>query len=86
MSFQDRVRLAHHYDTWSAKTTLTTVSDSHSLLSGMRALDIANALDGYDMFSVNADDGCKAGVDRGMVYLPSSRIDLRDDLYIYCQR
>jgi hypothetical protein len=68
--------MAHHYDTRSAETTLTAVSDSHSLLSGMRALDIANPLNGYDVFSVNADDGCKAGVDRGMVYIPSSRVDL----------
>lgn len=77
--------MAHHYDTWSAETTLTAIPDSHSLLSGMRAFDIANPLHCYDVFPVNADDGGKAGVDRGMVYLPSSRVDLRDNLYIYCQ-
>lgn len=81
--FQEIVSMAHHYDTRSAETTLTAIPDSHSLLSGMRALDIANPLYGDDMFPVNTDDRSKTGVDRGMVYLPSSRVYLRDNLYIY---
>ena len=46
----------------------------------MRLLDISNALDGDDVFAIDADEWSKTGVDRSMVDLLRRRTVLGDDL------
>lgn len=71
----------YHHNTWCTEATLTSIADSKSLLHSMRVLHIANALNGDDVFAVDADQWRQTGVHGRVIDLVGGWVDMRDDLY-----
>ena len=46
----------------------------------MWLVDISNALHGNDVFAIDTDERCQAGIDRGMVDFLGRRVELGDHL------
>jgi len=74
----------YHNNTGGAKTTLASVADCNPLLDRVWILHISDALNSDDMLAINTDQRGDASVDRGMVDLLGSLIEMRNHLSREC--
>lgn len=56
-----------HDNSGRAETALAPMRFGHSLLGGMRALCVANALNGDDMLAVETYKRCETGIDTRVI-------------------
>ena len=77
-----RAVVTHHDDSWRTKAALASATHGYALLSRMGLLDITNTLYRDNVFPIDADERCKACVDRGMVDFLGGRVLLRNNLFM----